>query len=236
MLRVDEDRLARGDAEEVGIELVDMLQEPTAPGDVQTRKSLAIPSRGRNRADTIDSVTEQSPECRGPVRAREPAPDADDRDRLATLAPDWLNLSPIDFGATTRRRGTWPERRWSDSHRRASERAFGQATARARPRAARPEASRGHSLRAASLCRPRRAGCRAGRRSSRSARPRLRQRRVDRSAWPHWIVHWDRSIPLLGTVPPLPVGSTRRRPRANRPGNSHGSGGAGLSRSMSWGD
>ena len=99
LLRVDEDRLARGDAEEVGIELVDLLQESPAPGDVQTPQSLVIPARGRNRANSLDSVTEKSPECHGPVRAREPAADADDRDRLATLAPDGLNLSPIDFGA-----------------------------------------------------------------------------------------------------------------------------------------
>ena len=69
MLRVDEDRLTRGDAEEVGIELVDLLQEPPAPGHVQTQKSLAIPARGRNLANTLDSVTEKSPEFRGPVRA-----------------------------------------------------------------------------------------------------------------------------------------------------------------------
>ena len=106
LLRVDEDRLAGRDAEEVGVELVDLLQEAAAPGYVQTLESLAIPARGRNRADAVDAVAEQSPECRGPVRAREPAADADDRDRLATLAPAGLDLSPIGFAATARRRGT----------------------------------------------------------------------------------------------------------------------------------
>ena len=88
MLGVDEDSLTGRDAEEIGIELVDTLEESAAARDIQVSESVGVPSRGRNRANAIGAVSQHFPERAGAIRAREPAADPDDGDRLGTMADD----------------------------------------------------------------------------------------------------------------------------------------------------
>ena len=82
LLGVEEDRLARRDAEEVRVEAVDGFEEPAAPREVEAVQVLLGPARVRDLADGLRAGSQEFPEGRGPVCPGEPAADADDRDRL----------------------------------------------------------------------------------------------------------------------------------------------------------
>lgn len=80
---------SRGDAEEMGVELIHLLQE-AAPGGVHFArggrvgvvKGVPIKALGWHLADGIHAVSEQPPERMRVVRAGKPAADADDGDRF----------------------------------------------------------------------------------------------------------------------------------------------------------
>ena len=238
-----EDSLAGRDAEEVGIELVDALQESAAardsPGPFEVR---AVPARVRDRADRLRAVSQQLPERRGPVCAGEPAADADDRDRLADA---------------DRRDDFWPARassRQDSPARKPRQRVDrgividecrGELTAEPLLQLGREP----HRLqRADAKARQRRAhvdligpDARAARRPLRPARPRSRparasRRRRDRCGQRRASIDCVASAPVPRRARRriLPV-STRRRRRATRPGTPRGRRGAEPSRSTSSG-
>ena len=137
------DRLAGRDAEEGGVEAVDVLAGiRRASGSRGSRSVPIVPARGRGRADRLAAVAEQLPERRGTAGPGEPAADADDRDRLAAAGPVRRRPARGRRRRRTRPRGSPPAHRSWDSRRPAWARASGRATPRARPRAAPPGASR----------------------------------------------------------------------------------------------
>ena len=93
LLRVHADRLARGDVEEQGVELVDVLDKPPAPaGDLPGRLRIGVvvrvdvPPVGRDVGDGVAALAEKLPEGLGRVaRPGKPARHPDDGDRLPAL-------------------------------------------------------------------------------------------------------------------------------------------------------
>ena len=92
VLRIDPARLARRDAEEGGVEAVDVVDE-AAPAAVHrpfvrgvgVEEAVEVEALGRNLADRVDAVAQQRPEALGRVGAAgKPAADADDRSCAAT--------------------------------------------------------------------------------------------------------------------------------------------------------
>ena len=171
LLRIHVRRLARRDAEERGVEAVDVVEEP-APAGVHLarhaggsgRKAVGVPAVRGHLADRVDAVAQQLPEGLGPSRAGKAAADADDGDRR--VGADIARRARCGRSVRGRRRvmdgriagcrtDAWPARRSSGSRReRWREIAPSQAPARrpARPR----RASRGRSRRTAAGRRPRR--------------------------------------------------------------------------------
>ena len=87
MLRIDEDRLARRDPEELRIELVDGA-EKTRRARRELRRPVPLdPPPLRRRADAVAARAEQLPERLERIGAGEPAAHADDRDRPRVRVP-----------------------------------------------------------------------------------------------------------------------------------------------------
>ena len=102
LLGVHRDRLARRDPEEVGVELVDAVDEAAPAGrhlagrrEIGVVVGVDVPAVGRDLADRVDAALQQPPEALGIVRAAgEAAADADDRDRVAMRALGRLEPHP----------------------------------------------------------------------------------------------------------------------------------------------
>ena len=80
-LGVDGAGLPGGDAEVGGVEPVDGVEEPPAPGDAGS-EPVGVPPPGRDGSGGVASVEEEAPEGVGPVGSGEPAGHADDGDGL----------------------------------------------------------------------------------------------------------------------------------------------------------
>jgi len=106
LLRVERRRFARGDAEEVGIEPIQAVEEAPAarvhlPGFlwILAEEPIDVPAVGRDLARRVDAVAQQLPERFRIVRtARHAATHADNRDRLGLLL-----LGPIELRAQLHR-------------------------------------------------------------------------------------------------------------------------------------
>ena len=88
LLGVHARRFARRNAEEVGVEAVDLFQEAAPARGHFARRSLRVvegvhvPAPGRHLADGVDAVAQQAPEGVRTVRPGEAAAEADHGDRL----------------------------------------------------------------------------------------------------------------------------------------------------------
>src|SRR3954447_13087240 len=103
VLRVHPGRLARGDAEEAGVELVDAVEEgaPASTGWAGGR----VPAGGGPLGDGGPAADEQAPEVVGAVGARQSAGQADDGDRaVAGRVTAWgtRHLAPPSAVAVSR--------------------------------------------------------------------------------------------------------------------------------------
>ena len=94
LLRIHSHRLARRDAEKLGVELVDLIEEP-APASGRGPRGVHIPAVRRYLGDGVHAVAEQPPKSGGPIGARKPAADADNRDRLGRRRGP---LTTVDVG------------------------------------------------------------------------------------------------------------------------------------------
>ena len=113
MLGVDKDSLTGRDAEEIGVKLVDTLEESTAARDIQVSESVGVPSRCRNRADTIGAISQHIPERAGAVAPgnRHPIP------MTAIGSGRWANTISVGWlvrgkGSSARKRAA--RRSWDD--------------------------------------------------------------------------------------------------------------------------
>src|SRR5262249_38900883 len=102
LLRVHGLRLARRDAEKLGVELIDAAQEAavlaiglTDGVRVWIGHRLPVPALLGNRLDRVAALLEQLPECfRVRNAARQPAGHRYDRDRLSLSGAELLVLRP----------------------------------------------------------------------------------------------------------------------------------------------
>ncbi len=100
MLRIQRLRLSRGDAEELGIELIHLPEKPSLRRRLARRRGgqQGVPV-GRRGADGVDSITQQPPEILQALNPTgKPAARSDDRDRLAagTFGLSQTFLEPFD--------------------------------------------------------------------------------------------------------------------------------------------
>ncbi len=106
LLRIHPDGLARGDAEDRGIEAVDLVEERSAddvrrPGMIRVGvvHRGGVPALRRERADGVDAVLEHAPERLGRLGAAgHPQRHPDDRERLGAAAARAVELvtQPLD--------------------------------------------------------------------------------------------------------------------------------------------
>src|SRR5262249_50826745 len=88
VLRIDKNGLTGRNAEEIGVEQVDALEESSTARKIEV-SARCIPSRLRRRGDSIGAVAQHSPKGFGVIRARETATDSSNGDRFGpTIADD----------------------------------------------------------------------------------------------------------------------------------------------------
>ena len=89
LLRIHPHGLPRGDAEEVRVELIDLVEKAAPPcrdfsgfRRVRVEQLIHVPAVARYLGDGIDTVHQQLPERVGPIGLRKPAGHADNRNRF----------------------------------------------------------------------------------------------------------------------------------------------------------